>query len=96
MSKILERELDIDGQPIVTVMGAEVSPTNEHVAVKVSVLPDNFGERVMKELKRRLYDIQQIFNRSMRIRPVPKIRFDLDTTESVAARVEKLIESGLE
>jgi ribosome-binding factor A len=95
VAKILEEELDVEGTPLVTVMSAEVSPTLEHALIKISVLPSERIDAVLKELKVRIYDIQQIVNKSLFMRPVPKIRFEVDTTEENAARIEKLIEEGL-
>ena len=95
VAKIIEEELDVDGTPLVTVIGAEVSPTGEHALIKISVLPTTRNDVVLKELHHRIYDIQQIVNKSLVMRPVPKIRFEIDTTEEHAARIEKLIEEGL-
>ena len=95
VAKILEEELDVEGTPLVTVMGAEVSPTGEHALIKISVLPATRINAVLEELKHRVYDIQQVVNKSLVMRPVPKIRFEIDTTEENAARIEKLIDEGL-
>lgn len=96
LAKILEEELDVPGTPLVTVMGAEVSHTLEHALIKISVLPLTQEKAVMAELKKRVYDIQQIVNKTLFMRPVPKIRFEIDTTEERAARIEKLLEEVVE
>lgn len=90
---ILESELDVPGTPLVTVMGAEVSPTLEHAVIKISVLPTTKEKDVMAELKRMIYDIQQQVNQRLVMCPVPKIRFEIDETEEKAARIEKLLEN---
>ena len=95
VAKILEGELDIEGTPLVTVIGAEVSPTTEHAVIKISVLPVERVEAVLEELRKRIYDIQQMVNKTLFMRKVPKIRFEIDKTEENAARIEKLIEEGL-
>jgi len=93
VAKILEEELDIEGAPLVTVMGAEVSPTLEHALIKISIFPANLSSAVLKELRARIYDIQQFVNKSLIMRPVPKIRFEIDATEEKASRIEKLLEN---
>ncbi|MEK7615596.1 MAG: ribosome-binding factor A [Patescibacteria group bacterium] len=93
VAKIVEEELDVEGTPLVTVMGAEVSPTGEHALVKISVLPPERSDVVLKELHHRIYDLQQMVNKSLVMRPVPKIRFEIDSTEERAARIEKLLET---
>lgn len=96
VGKILAEELDVVGSPLVTTVRAEVSPTLEHAKVYVSVLPLTAADAVMKELKARIYDIQQMVNKTMFMRPVPKISFEIDTTEERAARIEKLLEEVVE
>ena len=93
VARILESELDVEGSPLVTVMGAEVSPTLEHAVIRISVLPADKEKEVMVELRRHIYSIQQLVNKRLVMRPVPKIRFEIDTTEERAARIEKLLES---
>ncbi len=93
VAKILEEELDIPETPLVTVIGAEVSPTLEHALIKISVLPREAEPTVMAELKLRIYDLQQMVNKTLHLRSVPKIRFEIDTTEERAARIEKLLET---
>ena len=96
VAKILEEELDVDGTPLVTVIGADVSPTLEHATIKISVLPVTLEKAVLSELKRDIYHIQQTVNKQLRMHPVPKIRFEIDTTEAKAARIEKLLENVVE
>ena len=96
VAKIVEEELDVEGTPLVTVMGAEISPTMEHAMIKISVLPEKQSPLVLKELHRRIYDLQQLVNKRMAMRPVPKIRFVIDSTEANAARIEQLLEEVVE
>ena len=96
VAKIIEEELDMDGSPLVTVMGAEVSPTLEHAKIKISVLPTDRETDVLAELKHRIYDLQHIVNKTLHMHPVPKIRFEIDETEAKAARIEKLLENVVE
>ena len=86
----------MDGSPLVTVMGAEVSPTLEHAKIKISVLPTDRETDVLAELKHRIYDLQHIVNKTLHMHPVPKIRFEIDETEAKAARIEKLLENVVE
>jgi len=72
VAKIIEEELDMDGSPLVTVMGAEVSPTLEHAKIKISVLPTDRETDVLAELKHRIYDLQHIVNKTLHMHPVPK------------------------
>jgi len=94
IAEIIAREVDFRGL-LVTVVRVDVSPTLEHAAVSVSCLPENQGHNALEELEYTIGDIQHILNKKLRMHPIPKISFKIDTTEAQAARVEKLIESGL-
>lgn len=92
IGKILLKNLIIKEGVLVTVMGVSVSPTLEHATVKISVLPEIAAKEVMKNIKYQIYDIQQQLNKRLVMRPVPKIRFEIDTTEEHAGRIENLLQ----
>ena len=94
IAKIIAREVDFRGL-LVTVVRVDISSTLEHAMVSVSCLPENQGHNALEELEYAIQDIQHILNKKLRMHPVPKISFKIDNTEAQAARVEKLIESGL-
>lgn len=82
-----------DDSALITVTRAEISPTLEHATIYISVLPDAAAAATIAALRRQIYDLQQAVNHQLIMRPVPKIRFELDTTEAHAARIEKLLEN---
>ena len=45
----------------------------------------------MEILRKKVYHIQQILNKKIRMRPVPKIRFEIDQEEFRREQVEKSI-----
>lgn len=94
IGKIIRTELDFEGL-LVTVVRAGVSPTLENATIYVSVFPDKQAKRVLKELSKNVYDLQQVLNKKVVLRPVPKIRFELDSTEEEAQRIENLIDSAI-
>ena len=92
VGKILLTELDKEDDVLVTVTGADISPTLEHATIKISVFPPTKEEELLKKIERQIYQIQQILNKRLSIRPVPKIRFEIDKTEEEAGRIEKLLD----
>lgn len=92
VGRILTSELEKVDSVLVTVTGADISPTLEHANIRISVFPRDETSRILKEIKKQIYHIQQLLNKRLSMRPVPKIRFEMDTAEERAARVEKLIE----
>ncbi len=91
VGKILEKELEFN-DVLVTVVRAEISPTLEHATIWISVFPESKGESALREINRNIYSLQQMLNKRLAMRPVPKIRFEIDRTEEGAARIEELIE----
>ena len=90
---ILLHELDLSVDALVTVTRAVLSEDGAHVRVFVSVLPENLAEIVLKEITKNIYNYQQLLNKQLRIRPVPKMYFVVDDTEVEASKIEKLIDS---
>jgi len=90
---ILLHELDLTVDALVTVTRAVLSEDGAHVRVFVSVLPENLAETVLKEIMQNIYNYQQLLNKQLRIRPVPKMYFVVDDTEVEASKIEKLIDS---
>lgn len=95
ISKILKSELELDDETFITVVRADVSPTLEHATIWISVFPESKRGAVLQKINRKIYSLQQILNKRLAMRPVPKIRFETDKTEEGAARIEKLIDNAV-
>ncbi|MEK7582792.1 MAG: 30S ribosome-binding factor RbfA [Patescibacteria group bacterium] len=93
---VLEEFRPNDDRVLITVTRAEVSPTLEHATVYISVLPDATAPAVLAELKKQIYHLQQAINKKLVMRPVPKIKFEIDETEANAARIEKILQEVVE
>lgn len=91
VGQILLQELDPDSDALVTVTRAIVSEDSHHAKVYVSVLPADQGEETLDQIKKQVYFFQQILNKKLRMRPIPKIYFVLDRTEEEAAKIEKIL-----
>jgi len=96
VGKILLHELRLSEGVFVTVLGANISPTLEHAAVHISVIPESKEKDILKMLKHRIFDIQQMLNKHLNMRPVPKIRFEIDATEKRASHIEEILQKDKE
>jgi len=98
LAKILIREIEFPIGVLVTVSRVRAAEDLFNAEIALSVLPTEQGEAALKLLGEHIFDIQQLLNKRLRMRPVPKIRFVQDTTEAEAAEVEaelyKLQKSG--
>ncbi|MDO8591298.1 MAG: 30S ribosome-binding factor RbfA [bacterium] len=93
VAKILLTELEKENDALVTVIGADVSPTLEHATVKISVFPIAEEKQILEKIKKQIYHIQQLLNKRLIMRPVPKIRFETDQTEERASKIDELFKN---
>ena len=76
---------------LVTIMAVDTSDDGLHANILMSVYPTAKGKIALERLNRHIYGLQQMLNKKLQMRPVPKIRFVLDKTEEEAEQVEKLM-----
>ncbi len=91
LGKILFDFLDVPPGILVTVTRVDVSGDLFHAAVMISIFPSGREEEIFGRIQKSIYRIQQLFNKKMRIRPVPQLRFVLDRNPEEAGKVEELI-----
>jgi ribosome-binding factor A len=96
VGQILLQEFRLPDGILVTVLGASVSPTMEHATIFISVLPETKSKEILKKLKTDIYGFQQLLNKKLKIRTVPKIRFEIDTTEARASHIEEILQKDQE
>lgn len=92
LGKIFLRELEFPKNTLVTVTRIDTASNIITSKVFVSVIPDKQQERVLEVLNRRIYFIQQMLNKCLNMRPVPRIIFYKEDKTSGAARVEEVLE----
>jgi len=102
IGKILSREISFPDGVLATIARVDTSANLIETKVYVSVFapspkpageggPDDMANQVLVILKKNIYDIQQKINKTLKMRPIPKIIFMKDTIESKAGRVEELL-----
>ena len=90
IAKIIFDE-DFGAKTLVTALDARVSPDGLHANVIYSVYPTAQGDWVSRKLASSIFDIQQLLNKRLNMRPVPKIRFVWDNTEEEGQKIEEAI-----
>mgnify|MGYP001560461547 FL=1 len=93
LGQILLRELEFPEDIFMTITRVEASPNLQEAKVYISVIPEGGGREVLKILKQNVFRLQQILNKRLRMRPVPKIRWMLHKELSKAQRVEGLLDT---
>jgi ribosome-binding factor A len=91
LNNIILKEIDIFPGILVTITRVQVSASLFEAGVYISVVPEERFNETFSLLYRHVYDIQQLLNKRLRMRPVPKIIFKKETKTMEAARIEQLL-----
>lgn len=91
LAQIILREEEFGPGVLVTILDVNTTEDQKEAAIIFSVWPDNQKETVSKKLNARIWHLQQIINKRLKIHPVPKLRFKLNTDEATSQQIEELI-----
>jgi len=104
ISQILLKEVEFPKEVLVTVTRVETSVDLNQVKVFLSVMSAPDGNKVsetgakkqatniLQILNRQIYDIQQMLNKRLKMRPIPRIRFVEEKKTEEAGRIEEILE----
>ncbi len=87
LSGIIARDIDA-GETLITITRVETSPDVKYAAVFVSVLGKHPLE-TLEILSKEVYNIQHLLTRRLKMRPIPRIHFEIDREELNREKVEK-------
>ena len=90
VSGLILRELDFNRDTMVTITEVSTSPDLQQAKVKVSIMPFFKAEKILKILNSQVFNLQKLLNKKLKMKIVPKIRFELDKSEERKTRIEKL------
>ena len=91
ISMILLKDFDFPQGILVTLTHVECSANLFEAKVFVSVFPEDKMQRILGILRKAVYTIQRKINRTLKMRPIPKIIFVEDKNIAKADRVEELL-----
>ncbi len=92
ISQILLREIEFPEDTLVTVTRVETSVDLNQAKVYLSCLSENKTTKVLQILDRKIYDLQQILNKRLRMRPIPRIKFVKEKETKEAGKIEEILE----
>jgi len=95
ISQLILREIDFP-DILVTITNIDTSADLRHAKVKISALPQDKNELAIEIINQNIFQIQQKLNRRLRMKPIPKIRFEIDQVEIKAQRIEELLSKNKE
>ncbi len=76
---------------VATVTDAKVSKDMRHADIWVAVYQENKEEQALAILEEGKYKIQDLLNKKVEIKYVPKISFKLDKTGERAEKIDRLL-----
>lgn len=88
---IILKDLSLKDGVFITIAKVDTSPDLRYTRVFVSIFPEKEISYALKTLSKEIFDIQGKLNKKLSMRPLPKIEFRLDMTESEADKIEKLL-----
>lgn len=91
LGEIFQRELSIKPGVFLTIAKVDTSVDIRYTRVSISVFPYKEADYVMKTLSKEIYQIQGALNKKLKMRPLPRLEFVLDSTEEEADKIEKIL-----
>ncbi len=91
ISALLTKEVSFKLGVLVTVARVSTSPDLRQCKILVSVYPASEGNYVLETLKKEAYALQGALNQQLHMRPLPRIHFEIDSTEEEAQKVEDIL-----
>ena len=82
---------EIEFPTLVTITGVEVSKKLDIARVLLSVIQSKFDAKVLTIAEREEGHLQYLLAKKINIRPMPRIKFEIDYGAENAAKVEKLL-----
>jgi len=91
IGKILLRDFAFSPEILVTLTHVDCSSNLIEAKVYISVFPDAKADGILNALQKSVFDVQYKINRTLRQRPIPKIRFVRDESVKNAGKIEELL-----
>lgn len=93
IGEIIARKIDLKPGVFVTVAKVDTTPDLRYTRIFVSIFPEKEIDYAAKTLQKELYRLQGALNKKLVMKPLPKIEFKIDMTESKADEIEKLLKN---
>ena len=91
LSQIILREIDFPLGVLVTLTRVETVPNLSESKIYLSVMPGKKQEKAFSMLKNQIWHLQQLLNKRLKMRPIPKICFIKEKVTSEAGRIEEIL-----
>lgn len=90
LSEILSKNLSLKPGVFITVPKVDTTSDLRYTRVFISIFPEKEIDYIVKTLKKEIYQIQGALNKTLPMKPLPRIKFSVDMTEFEADKIEKI------
>ena len=77
VGKIIFEEIDLEKEILATVIKVDTPDDLRYSKIFISVLPPEKTEEIFEKLNKNIWGIQQILNKKLKMRQVPRIEFEI-------------------
>jgi ribosome-binding factor A len=91
LNDIILKELSLKEGVFITIAKVDTTDDLRYTRVFISIFPEREIKYALKTLEKELYQIQGSLNKKLLMRPLPRIQFKVDLTESKADKIEKIL-----
>jgi len=91
LGEIFQRELSLKLGIFVTISKVDTTPDLRYARVSLSVFPFKESNYALKAITKEKFAIQGALNRKLVTKPLPRLVFQIDSTEEKADEIEKIL-----
>ena len=92
LNDLLVSELEFPKGCLVTITAVETSKDLRHAKIWVSVLPGYLLKKALDKLNSNAGHLQFLLNKKWSLKPLPRIKFEVDRTEAAASEIDELLD----
>lgn len=91
ISEIFLKEVSFKPGVFLTIPKVDTTPDLRYTRVFLSIFPEKETAYVTATIKKEAYVLQRALNQRLQMKPLPKLVFEVDTTEAEADKIEKIL-----
>lgn len=91
LSQIVLKEADFLSGVLVTLTRVETTSNLRESKIYISCIPEEKQETVFNRLNNQVWQFQQLLNKRLKMRPIPKIIFFKEKETAKAGKIERIL-----
>ncbi len=90
IANIVSKEIDLENY-LITIVGVDSSPELTNAKIRISVIPENMSGTALRKLRKNTSLIAKELSQKTNLRKIPKLNWQIDSTERKFAELDKII-----